>query len=241
MDLEYAEYLLQKTKKDYLKLAKRFSETRISSWKEIDLLVKKYVKKGDKILDVGCGNGRLYQSLQDLGVEYVGIDNCKELIFEARKKYKKAEFKIMDLLKLFFPKEKFDVVFLIAVFHHIPSDKLRQKALKNIFEVLKKGGILILTCWNLFQKKYIGYIQKTNQLKILSKTKLDFNDALIPWKDNKGKVITERYCHAFTISELERLLRNTGFKIKEIFYTRYGQRSNAFKGFNLCAVAQKVS
>ncbi|MFH1192254.1 MAG: class I SAM-dependent methyltransferase [bacterium] len=43
-------------------------------------MADKYVKNGMKILDIGCGNGRLLQALENRGIEYVGVDNSRNLI-----------------------------------------------------------------------------------------------------------------------------------------------------------------
>ncbi|EKD49368.1 MAG: hypothetical protein ACD_63C00168G0001, partial [uncultured bacterium] len=60
MDQDYAKYLLKKTQKDYDFLADEFSASRAFSWSEMENLAEKYVKRGDRVLDAGCGNGRLF-------------------------------------------------------------------------------------------------------------------------------------------------------------------------------------
>lgn len=60
MKTETAQKILEKTKRDYEQLAEEFSNTRANLWFELQELAK-YVKGGDKILDLGCGNGRLYE------------------------------------------------------------------------------------------------------------------------------------------------------------------------------------
>ena len=51
-------------------------------------ILKKLVKPGDKILDIGCGTGYLLHSLKKIGVnfEYYGIDANNEFI-EIGKEY----------------------------------------------------------------------------------------------------------------------------------------------------------
>jgi tRNA (uracil-5-)-methyltransferase TRM9 len=245
MDYKYAQSLLKKTKQDYQKIACDFALSRAKPWEELKILVQKYVKKGQQILDVGCGNGRLFLLLKNKEINYTGIDNCRELISLAKERYKNfgnANFYIKDLFNIKFI-QKYDLVFAVAVLHHIPSEELRLKAFNNIWESLKKGGIFIMTNWNFFQNNRIKYVEKYNLLKISGKSKLDFNDVFIPWKgyaknSYKGEAI-QRYYHAFTRAEIRNLLEKSKFKVKEIFYVRKGKISDVFEGFNLCVVAQK--
>ncbi len=46
---------------------------------------------------------------------------------------------------------KYNLVFLLAVLHHIPTRSLRLKILKDIHSVLAPGGRLVLSTWNLWQ------------------------------------------------------------------------------------------
>lgn len=212
---EVAQKILEKVKRDYEYMADEFSESRNAPWPEFEMF-KKYIKPGMKVLDLGCGNGRLYKSLKDTGIIYAGIDNCARLIKLAQEQWQTASdprptFKTGDILNTKIETNCFDIVFFIAVLHQIPSQKLQLQALNNIHQILKKDGLLIMTNWNLWQKKYKKYVTKNNLKKTISLSKLDFNDALIPWKETKIK----RYYHAFTEKELSHLLQESHFKTIE--------------------------
>ena len=86
MKKDYAEYLLNKTKEDYTLIADDFSRTRQRIWDEIRFLFDNYLIEGDRILDLGCGNGRYYETVKGKGVDYVGVDNSERLIKLAQKK-----------------------------------------------------------------------------------------------------------------------------------------------------------
>ena len=101
--------------------------------------------------------------------------------------------------------------------HHIPSQKLREKVLINVKSVLKPNGKLLMTNWNLWQKRYLKYIIKYTLLKIAETEKetngikpgdLDLQDVFIPWQKKY-----QRYIHAFTESNIAHLLKKTGFEI----------------------------
>ena len=152
MDKKYAEYLLKEIKQGYNLIAEEFSKHREKPWEQARFLFN-YVKDKDKVLDLGCGVGQFYEFLKDKDIEYRGVDISENLIEIAQKKYKQASFQVADALNLPFPDNYFDKVYAIALLHNIPSGEFREKLIKEVKRVLKKDGILILTAWNLWQKK----------------------------------------------------------------------------------------
>lgn len=237
MDEKYAKYLIKKTRSDYNLIAEQFSGTRSFFWKDLEPFLD-YTSSGDKVLDLGCGNGRLFSVLKEKGIDYIGVDNSEGLIAEAKKKFPKTRFEIQDLLNLSFSENTFDKIYCIATLHHIPSNELRLKALEEMKRVLRPGGILILTVWNLWQRKTIWKsVIKNNLLKLIGSAKMDFNDILVPWKDKTGKVLVQRYIHLFTKKELKKSAKKTGFLVKDIGVTeRPEQKDN-----NIYIICQKQS
>jgi alkylated DNA repair protein alkB family protein 8 len=240
----------EKTIKDIIKqnedaynaISDHFDVTRPYLWYGMDIFLK-YTKDGDKVLDFGCGNGRFIEIFKGKKIEYFGVDISGNLLKIAREKYNKnppegiitAEYKKIDSCKLPFGNNFFDNIYSIAVFHHIPSKKERQKLLKDLHRVLKPGGRIILTNWNLWQRRYIQIIFKYVIKKILGQTKLDFKGVMVPWKDSYGKITAERYYYAFTRNELRRLIKRAGFEIEKDGY--FGGNNNKA---NLYIVAKKI-
>ena len=218
MEREYAQRILEQTKRDYNLISQRFSSTRTTRnfiWKDLEPLLN-YTKPGDKVLDAGCGNGRLYGALKGKNIDYSGIDSSEQLVKIAKEKYSEASFQIADILKIPFPDNYFDKVYCIAALHHIPSDGLRLKSMEELKRVLKPKGILVLTVWNLWQRKNIwSQVYRNVVRKIIGRSQLDARDILNPWKDQTGKVLAQRYIHAFTKVELKNLSEKAGFKVKE--------------------------
>jgi len=215
MDKEYAQSLLNKTSGDYNLIGGAFSRKRSFVWEDLKYL-KGFISNGDRILDLGCGNGRLFQLLKDLKINYLGLDFSEKLIKEAKKRYPEEKFIVANALNPPFKDNHFDKVLSLAVFHHLPSKKLRLRFLREAKRVLKPKGILILTVWNLCQKRFLKYHLKYFLLKVTRRTRLDFKDIFYPWKDQSGKTIVQRYLHCFTRAELKKLAKQTGFKIKEV-------------------------
>jgi len=226
MTENYAKYLLNKTRDDYNKIADYFSSKRRFLPKDI-IMLKKYIKKGDKILDVGCGNGILYNLFSNEkndNIEYFGVDISENLINIAKQKYPKANFQTIDFLKLPFPDNYFDKVYCLATLHHIPSEKYRLTFLKEIHRILKPNGILILTVWYLL--KEFKNIVKNFILKILNKSKLDFGDIFVPFKNSNGQILVNRYIHCFTKKELKRIVQKAGFQIQFFNILQRGHNKN---------------
>ncbi|MBI2638439.1 methyltransferase domain-containing protein [Candidatus Peregrinibacteria bacterium] len=155
-----------------------------------------------RLLDVGCGNGRLSHFLKKNPIEYTGVDNNRTMLRIAKKKNPHAVFRFAEITKLPFPARSFGAAWCIAVLHHLPTKKLRLQALKEIKRILKPNGLLFITVWNLWQPKYRKYIDQKTQ------------NAEIPWGTEK-KIL--RYYYAFKQNELRDLLKSAGFKkIKKI-------------------------
>jgi len=224
MKKEYALYLLKKTKEDYNLIADDFSRTRNKTWEELGFLVEG-VRPNETILDLGCGNGRLYELFKGRMVGYFGIDNSEKLIALAKNRYPGVSFQAGDALNLPFSDNFFDEIFSIAVLHHVPSKELRLRFLKEARRVLKPNGSLILIVWNFHQIKERCLLFKYTILKLIGISKLDWKDILEPW----GKKI-ERYYHWFSKKELENLVKKAGLKVerKGIIKNEKGNRQNIY-------------
>jgi len=234
MNKNYAEYLLVKTRRDFDQIAQEFSRSRAYLWEELIPLIR-YIQPKDKVLDLGCGNGRLLSGLKDKEVEYVGIDSSERLIEIAKAKYQgeeRSKFLVVEALTLPFRDNHFDKVFSIAVLHHIPSDNFRLDFLKEARRVLKPKGLLILTVWNLRQT---WSLLKYTILRIFGKSELDPGDVFWPWRSSESKVAVERYVHCFKKKELKELVKKAGFRIKEIGFLSRGKTKEA----NIYLVAEK--
>lgn len=114
--------------------------------------LKKYLRKQDRILDIGCGTGRTTRALADLGFENIlGLDYSKTMINKAKQLHPDLKFKVGDACDLAFPSESFDtVLFLYQGIDCIHTLEERRKAYLEIFRVLRPGGIFLHTSHNTF-------------------------------------------------------------------------------------------
>ena len=93
--------------------------------------------KGSRILDLGCGNGKLTIKLKEKGYNVTGIDDSEAMLNIARANYNNIEFKKDNVLT--FKYEAFDGIFSNAVLHWIDKEK-QSDLLKNIASNIKTGG-----------------------------------------------------------------------------------------------------
>jgi len=207
-----AQKTLEDVQKTYNEIAGEFSASRMALRHDFENYAE-YFKNGQKIVDLGCGNGRLLMLLKEKinNFDYIGIDNSDELLKEAQKNFPDAKFIHGDQLQIPLHDESCEVLCNIRAFHHIPSKKLQQKALQEMQRVLKPEGLLILTCWNLWNRKQFKFIVKATIKSLLNLGKTSYKDTQIPW--GKGKIT--RYYYAFTYRELRKLIQKSGFKMIE--------------------------
>ncbi len=237
MKKKHTDTIREQVQAAYNSIAAEFDQTRRTPWPEFSHFIE-YVNNNAKVLDLGCGNGRVNTLLKPKDVDYLGLDSSSGLIEKAQINHPEAHFVIGDMVDLKLPDNNFDVIFSIASFHHIPSKKLRKQAVDEIYRVLKKDGILILTAWNLFQWKYLTCFTKAILSSILHLgLKYAWNDLWVKW----GKKPIKRYYHAFLPSELRRYFYRQQWQIEEFYFTRKGSRVKFWRSFNLCLIAKKKS
>jgi trans-aconitate methyltransferase len=97
-------------------------------------------KGGERILDLGCGDGVLTAELAKFVPDgfVLGIDASESMIETARKDYAGANvrFELLDINAIDFESE-FDLVFSNATLHWV---KDHRKLLRNVFKALKNRG-----------------------------------------------------------------------------------------------------
>lgn len=225
VDSNLVERLLALNRAFYAQFSGAFSDTRSGARMNLEPL-QKYLAHDIRLLDAGCGNGRLAEALERAGylLDYLGVDASAELVAHAEKKYAalenvRAHFRVLDLtaprwgetLRAVAP---FDIIISLAVLHHLPSFELRANVLKEICALLKPRGTFIMSNWQFLNNERL-------RKKIVPWEKietedwgLETGDYLLDWK--RGGV-GYRYVHLLDENEIERLADASGLRVLEQF------------------------
>lgn len=226
--LKMGQRILSLNQDVYDKIAVDFSRSREKPlWPEV-LGFKKYVKTGNRVLDVGCGNGRLLRLFDGINVDYIGVDSSQNLLKQAQSKLancnKSVKFVQGNMLKLEFDDNNFDAVFMIASLNHLPACYHHQ-ALREAHRILKPRGHLLMTNFNLWRFSFKD--------KTVWRYRSFRKDVMTNWN---GKPL---YYYAFTLRELKRKCQKTGFDVKTAYYAKDGRSAHFWNGRNIVVVGEK--
>jgi SAM-dependent methyltransferase len=105
--------------------------------------IEQFMKKG-RILDIGCGRGKMLDGLKDRGWETYGTELSEESARYAKERLRLNVYQ-GDFVNSNFPADFFDCVTLFHVLEHL-KDPLRNLA--EIKRVLKKDGLLLIALPN---------------------------------------------------------------------------------------------
>ena len=150
------------------------------------------------MLNVGCAHRPDFLPFRQ-GFELYGVDASGEMLKFARRYA--AKFKLMvnlaqaDARQLPYPDKYFDWAISVATYHHLKGEEARLKALQELERVLKPGGEAFITVWNRGQPRFWFGGQ----------------ERYVPWR-TKEKTLY-RYYYLFSYRELEKTVRQAGFKV----------------------------
>jgi len=127
-------------------------------------------RPGERILDLGCGDGALTKKLADLGCEVVAVDSSAPQIEAARKLGLDAHVMSAEALPF---REEFDAVFSNAVLHWI---KRADAMIAAVYRSLRWGGRFVAECGG------HGCVHKirTALVQALDRRGMD-GEARVPW------------------------------------------------------------
>lgn len=102
------------------------------------------LSKNIKILDAGCGYGRVLRYLDEMGFKNLtGFDISKDYIDEAKRICPEAKF-FVSSFESFEPKDKYGLILLMGVIEYILSDKNQDIFFDKISKSLSNSGYVLL-------------------------------------------------------------------------------------------------
>jgi SAM-dependent methyltransferase len=117
---------------------------------EVMLLVRYREVLAGRVLELGCGGGRLSGYLLALAREFVGLDISELMLAHCRRTYPGGTFELGDLRDLTrYANGSFDVVFPSFNVLDVLDDEERRRVLGQIRRTLGDGGLLMMSSHNL--------------------------------------------------------------------------------------------
>jgi SAM-dependent methyltransferase len=231
MDDEMIDRLLALNREFYATFAEHFAASRSVSDPALTSILP-YLPARARVLDVGCGNGRLALLLDQErpGSDYVGVDAIPELVDEARAQARQLShtdtaFRVLDIAEAGWaeelgvasqtvPNAAFDRVVALAVLHHLPGLDLRARVLRAIAGLLKPQGCVILSTWRFLAHERMRRKIVAWDAVGVEESDLDPEDYLLDWKRG-GQGL--RYCHLIDEEALQDLAAASGLIVRETF------------------------
>ena len=201
----------------YTTVATDFDDSRNHYWPGWEQLLEQIDPNSiTSVLDIGCGNGRFgsfaKEHFPNLNT-YTGIDSNQQLLEAAKKTNPTGTFTHCDIVANFLSgapllptDQKYDLIVIFGVMHHIPSFELRAQFLETAASLLTETGSLVFTTWQFmeferFKKKTIDAAQLN-----IPTHELENTDYFLDWQRGPSAI---RYCHYYTTEEVAKLLHTT--------------------------------
>lgn len=97
---------------------------------------------GQRVLDLGCGEGLFLELLKERGVAGVGVDHFGGAIERAKQKALDVRLQDADVF-VRETHERFDGVFMAHLIEHLSPEKV-EAFLRRCYEILRPGGRLVV-------------------------------------------------------------------------------------------------
>ncbi len=208
------EYLNALNRQFYQTTATEFDATRSHAWQGW-LPLLPYLTLPLRVLDVGCGNGRLgvflaeqLQPQPETPVDYHGIDNSAALLAFAHTALAKVPHLTFTLTEQDIiaqpelPAQTYDLVTLFGVIHHVPGYALRHELMRRLAACVAPGGILAFASWRFYEHDRF----RERIIPWSDDIEVEPGDYLLDWRRGETAL---RYCHYVDDAEQASLIAAT--------------------------------
>jgi SAM-dependent methyltransferase len=237
MNAKTQQALIEINRAFYADVADDFSDSRQDpwpGWRRAVSHLKRASNRPTSVLDVGCGNGRFANFLENefeneptQSFRYLGLDSSSTLLSHARTArgpHSQVEFarcEILDSAEPLAPAgSRYDLIALFGVLHHVPGKACRRDLLHRLISLLDTDGTLIVTAWQFgaserFRSRMLSWADY-NAGVFASAHETDTTDEIDEINEREleagdhllcwGAASRPRYCHFTTPDELRELL-----------------------------------
>ena len=199
------------------------------------------VRKGQRVLDLACGHGRLTIPLAQMGLEMIGLDLTAAFLKKARRFARRSgadtRFIHRDMRQIDFDR-RFDAVFNWFTSFGYFSDRENLDLCRRVYRALKPGGRFLIESLN--KSWLLAHWRPTLQqalggVAITTRNRWDERRqrAISTWTFHKGDVAESHRLsiRVYNGTEMRRLLRQAGFRDIRLYthwpvgrFTRHSRR-----------------
>ncbi len=190
--------------------------------RQIDLILKKLnLSADDRVLDLGCGNGRHVAELTRRGFQIVGLDLSEALLATARKDYPHCGFIRGDMRYI---PGRFDIILsLFTSFGYFERDAENQKVFAAVSASLNPGGRFWLDFLNAYtlREHLEPEEQKTLSQNVRVYIQRRIEDGFvvkdIQFQTSEGEINYRERVRMYTKEDLKTMLESAGLGVENVF------------------------
>lgn len=176
-----------------------------------------------KVLDLACGKGRHSRTLNELGMNVLGVDLSNESISFARKnENENLRFSVHDMREII-PNESFDCIFnLFTSFGYFDNDEENEKVLQGVSAMLRPNGLFVFDYLNL-ENALSKLIPSEN--RVIDGIEFDIRRHFdgkfirkgIEVRDNGESFQFEEKVRGFTFNEIEDMMKKENLEPLKVY------------------------
>lgn len=185
--------------------------------------LKTHLKKGTRVLDVGCGYGRVLKCLRNGSWELWGMDNSRNELRQAKHYIGRApnvHLVLGDVRNTGFPRGFFDAAYVTGnTFGNLGRSKV--PVLKEFTRIVRKGGSIIVTTYNEKEETFVIRLNSYRKMKMPLKLVREKGKKVYIKVKTYGKdetLISEQ----FSKQELKTLFHKAGLRARVRPLTKIG-------------------
>ncbi|MGB0370878.1 MAG: class I SAM-dependent methyltransferase [Opitutales bacterium] len=184
---------------------------------EEKIFTRVFPEKDASLLELGCGTGRIVFGLHELGYKHVlATDLAKAMVKEARRISAALEysipFKVENATKLSFEDNLFDgAIFGFNGMMQIPGADNRQKAMNEVFRVIRPGAYFVFTTHDRELPKFRSFWESEKKRWRKGQQNPELEDFGDRYEETDMGML---FIHVPTTQEIRDMAKAAGFRVE---------------------------